>query len=264
MIILEYLLNAFVRPPEVRRAKAFLSGLRERTVIPPEPVPAFEEVQRLADSLIPAPRKTPDFTSKLEFTPDYEELWDSRGWPVFEYGQFKLKMPKHKKLNAEFLTPAFTVQKCPMWTNNRAEDTFPIGAKCHVPGFSAPRARIAGELYLVPTQSIPFLDTHYRNGVEFERKSVKLIVPTLNERGDPTELRAFMYVGKKDYWKPAIDWDMHYYHGDGDISLIKPYRDNDQRLNWHTNFTKENFKEGKDQCFMYITDDWPPGRKQAA
>ena len=58
---------------------------------------------------------------------------------------------------------------------------------------------------------------------------------------------------------------MNYYHGEGNVSLLKPDRDDhNQWLNWHTNFTEKNFKEGKDECFMHITDDWKPDRVKAA
>lgn len=73
-------------------------------------------------------------------------------------------------------------------------------------------ARVAGNLYLVPSKVIRDLDNRVLNGVWFDRKEVKVDVPhrKLNGSKTPgpmeiTTVKAWMYVARMDYWSEQLD-----------------------------------------------------------
>lgn len=76
------------------------------------------------------------------------------------------------------------------------------------------RGRIKGSLYAVrPKQFWNGLDKHYFNGLEFTRQRVRVLIPYRVQQGHMgvdhnefvQEVRAWMYVGVKDYWHKQLD-----------------------------------------------------------
>lgn len=192
------------------------------------------------------------------FTPDFNDLMDAPGWPMFEYGSLKAELPNHDvKRLGQFMGHAYTVEKMSLWSRNAGENSDAVAAKFQTTNQPAiKRARVAGELYLTPTHLIPFLDNFRQNGVNFNRKNVKLILPRLDEDNRPVEVRAFMYVGNKDVLSPWMQWDMDFYKGrpGSAFSVVAPQQDGKSWLNWYSNFTKDDFREGTRKCFLGIRD----------
>jgi gamma-glutamylcyclotransferase (GGCT)/AIG2-like uncharacterized protein YtfP len=144
-------------------------------------------------------------------TPDLFRLEHSEFHRLFEYGEMKKDMPKHTVLHVDPICTAYTVEKLPLWTHNQGEGTIPFAARINLPSLIVPRPKVCGELYQITKDKLIELDNLRLNGVSFERKRVKLIVPFLDPEGDPIECRAWMYVGKKKYWEPMIQWDQDFY-----------------------------------------------------
>ncbi len=64
-------------------------------------------------------------------------------------------------------------------------------------------AHISGELYLVKTEMIYRLDSLYMNGTAYDRKKVKVYLPTEKDEKKKI-LEAWMYIGNDDYWYSRI------------------------------------------------------------
>lgn len=180
-------------------------------------------------------------------TPDYQQLQDAPGWPVFEYGEFKSYLPQHKKLKAEMRAVAFTCEKMPLWAHHKGEETAAVALRINNPQLPLRRASIVGEIYVVPTNNIPFLDNHRLNGVYFDRKMVKVCLP------DGNQVRAFMYVGKSKVFGPWLDWDHNFYRGrEGSaFSVVAPTR---LMTGWYSDFNQQHFKQSCNKCFIGLTN----------
>lgn len=137
----------------------------------------------------------------------------------------------------KLLAPVYTEEQYTFW-----EKKLPWGPwiplevedKKEYKGVGSSPAQIMGELWEVPPAYIFNLDRFYKNGVEFVRKRVDLILrtrtihsPTVvnnKVKVDPTTgkyyydhgvpnvsdwqydtVRAWMYVGKKNFWEPLLD-----------------------------------------------------------
>lgn len=188
-------------------------------------------------------------------TPDFTELQDAPGWLFFEYGEFKHGLPHQNKFKSnEVRGKALTVQKLPMWVRNNGLNSYPIALDYH-PEAATQRASVSGEVYLVPTKAIPFIDSWRSNGVTFDRKSVKLIIPS----GE--EIKAFMYKGRKEFWSECIDWDIQFYRGrqGAQFSFVHPQRCELNSNKYYSVFTNTDLKES-----IGFTNGHSPRRQQQA
>jgi len=87
-----------------------------------------------------------------------------------------------------------------------------------------PYARIRGELYSVTPSRFITLDNYKRNGVEFERRRVDLVIPyrlKLNKNTSSEQylqpVKAWMYLGVPDFWSDFIKSPMFH-----PVDVIKP------------------------------------------
>src|SRR5438552_843161 len=83
-----------------------------------------------------------------ESTPDICVLEQKDSHLVFDYGDLITHVPQ--------VCPAFTVEKLTMWQQNREHGTPPVVMKIH----GEPRAKISGNLYLMSTEDLVYLDKH--------------------------------------------------------------------------------------------------------
>lgn len=99
---------------------------------------------------------------------------------------------------------------------NQSLIAIPSGDKQTEPYHPRGPARIKGEVHLIETAGLIKLDNHKENGVQFERKRVRILVAAYpqktasdgniqlgQEHVFPIEM--WMYVAKQDYWEPLID-----------------------------------------------------------
>lgn len=208
----------------------------------------------------PAPTEEP----VPHFTKDWQQLQHSPGWTFFEYGELKKGMPRHEHLNCVPRSHAYTVHTCPLWMMNDRQDAFPIAAHIH-PELGTRRSHIQGELYQLPTETIPHLDAYRQNGVQFNRKRITVMLPS------GVEIKAFAYVGNKKFWDPMFDWERDFYRGRGEsaFSLIHPKPVGNTTF-WSSNFTKNQLTEKRlSKCFMGLyanglSTDRDAPRQQAA
>ena len=118
----------------------------------------------------------------------------------------------------------FTVQRFNHWRKNLGKLSFPIALetrdKPSNPPWAdlvretswfkdAPPVIVRGIVYSITSESFFELDRLYRNGVQFERKKVKISIPyrAKKENGGAAynlKLWCWMYVGKPDYWEDQL------------------------------------------------------------
>jgi len=205
-------------------------------------------------------KKEPLYTP--EFTPDFTELQDADEWPFFEYGDLKQGMTvnRMRKFHNKFGEPvglAFTAQHIPLWSRNAGPLSYPIAVDFLL-NQTSPKSHVMGELFNVPTKFIPTIDDHRMNGVYFDRKLVPLQLP------DGSDIKAFMYKGRKDFWSKWIEWDNDFHRCEKDFSFIHPQRRSKISNDYYTTFTRLDFKEGANKCYLGFTNGFKPEPKQHA
>lgn len=143
---------------------------------------------------------------------------------------------------AEFMATAYSANKYNYWTMEAGPDRIPVpldwNGKPHLIAKYAPPLKVKGELRLVRSPLFKELDNYKRNTVQFRRKRVTVFVPWkdlwyIENKIDPRDqpvlfrprelprvlqgnlhpvlsaermctIRAYMYVGKDDYWNDII------------------------------------------------------------
>ena len=150
---------------------------------------------------------------KVDFTPD--RLWLERHeWRLlFVYDEMMHSRRLYHLIGEESINlgKAFTADEgWVMWKKKLGEETFPIAMQSSL----GQQRRVKGEIHAVrPHVFWNLLDRRMMNGIEFRRERVPLIVPYhVQERGvtiDHNEfvqpVKAYTYVGVKEYWEPQLD-----------------------------------------------------------
>ena len=187
---------------------------------------------------IPSAAEVQDFT---QYTPDH--IWlEKHEWVLlFVYDDLMTNRPRYDWLKDQsfFCGRAFTEDKdYALWKKKLGEFTIPIPLKgadrlYKGPGItSVPLSKmdsnkicpgilghIKGEVHAIRPQLLwNKLDRHYENRLEFTRKRIKLLVPYRVQNGgvgvDHNEfvkvIKAWMYVGNKDYWNSQLDGGLLY------------------------------------------------------
>lgn len=150
------------------------------------------------------------------FTPDVPFLETRPFWRVLvvdEMMQPHFLCPQLGENAEKKNIDAFTMDRFSVWKKDegRASQVIPLDVKFT----TMPYTHIRGQLWKVPTERLYVLDSFKKNGVEFIRKRVQIAIPfhytEYNSKGEPntrrfmdTSLRAWMYVGNSDLWKPSL------------------------------------------------------------
>lgn len=149
------------------------------------------------------------------FTPDVPYLETRPFWRVLVVDEMMAPHFMSKQLGDEAIkrVDAFTMDKFSMWKKDEgaASQVIPLESKF----MSMPFTHIRGQLWKIPTHRLYVLDSLKQNGVEFNRKRVQLAIPfhyterhgdaaSTTRRFMDTSLRAWMYVGNDDFWKPKL------------------------------------------------------------
>lgn len=142
----------------------------------------------------------------------------------------------HKLIEeSAFMATAYTRKNFNYWVQTVGDSRTPIPMEAtgtQLVRYFPPPLKVKGELNLVSTHQFKDVDTEKRNGVQFQRKRVDLIVPFRgliykeNVDEDPTRaipdclrgkeipilqpervaiVRAWMYVAKPEYWNDVLD-----------------------------------------------------------
>jgi hypothetical protein len=151
-----------------------------------------------------------------QFTPDLHRLTQHYIQLLFVMDQ--LTVDHRELLNEDValkLGYGFTAEKYSFWRKRLGRESFGIPLE-HCKFHAVPVARIKGTLYAVSVpQFYEKLDFYYQNGVLYERKRIRTVIPYVKERikGDGTVeidkrstfVWAWAYLAVKDYWHPQLD-----------------------------------------------------------
>ena len=80
----------------------------------------------------------------------------------------------------------------------------------------SPPARIKGNVYTISTKAFFELDKHYRNGLYFDRRKVKVLIPYPPKKEisgtNPymVGVWCWMYVGHSEHWEKQLDAGMFF------------------------------------------------------
>jgi hypothetical protein len=169
-------------------------------------------------------------------TPDIAHLESFKTIRLFVPDDMKRDLKRHDLLGETvYEAQAFTMDNFFFWKKNLREESFTIPILTQQPQglpktmhFPSP-GKILGECHRIKPAQLIDLDRRRENGVQFIRKRVRLLVPnrmvhttgyhkyqqphddpalnkpviTTSERVDI--LKAWMYVGKSEYWDTLID-----------------------------------------------------------
>jgi hypothetical protein len=120
--------------------------------------------------------------------------------------------------------------------------------------FVAPKTAIRGKLFAIPREedgSTRFieLDAVKRNGVQFERRRVTVIMPYFylgrDREGKPFRgywecpIRCYMYVGVQQYWKPLLEEPEGFFLFD----TVKTYTPNNPNLKEYYYYSKLEYED---------------------
>jgi hypothetical protein len=150
------------------------------------------------------------------FTPDLHKLSESYLQLLFVMDQLTIDDRGMLGQDAAVrLGYGFSMHKYSFWRKRLAKESFGIPleeCKYH----AVPEARIKGTLMAVSTPNFwEKLDFYYQNGVLFERKRIRIVLPYVKELAKPDGtfvldkrscfIWAWAYFGVKDYWKQQLD-----------------------------------------------------------
>lgn len=186
--------------------------------------------------------------NEVKLTPDYGMLELQQAVNIFVCDEMMQRHHKHSMLGEpEFLGVAFTMHKFSMWKKKLGKASFPIpleGTK----DLLAPPYRIRGELYAIRPKCILDIDKDKINGVLFQRKRVKLVLPhhsvvktkmsdvVITTSVKHVLLSAWMYVGISERWEPDLDGGYLY-------SPVKHYKFHNNPLGNYYQFTTLEYND---------------------
>jgi len=170
---------------------------------------------------------------QVRYTPDFPVLLESPGHLFFIVNDFQTGCHNNVELGkSKFGCRAYTHDGFECFREILTDKVIPFYER-RVPELVDKMhfARLKGEVFQVPTKQIPMLDTAMRNGVQFKRRRIQLLVPDKSHQlednfwhkhvvGAPRFkhivsderviiLRAYVYEAVRDYWNPIID-ALHY------------------------------------------------------
>lgn len=160
-----------------------------------------------------------------EYTPDVAALERFEWVRIFICDEYQRDHRNYQHLtDSVYLASAFTEDKFTLWKKKLGQLTTAIPLHTEDQG-PQPRwadqmrgpAIIRGELHAIRPQSLFLLDRLRENGVSFERRRVKVLLPVREEKWHSSnagkisttiqnvEMRAWMYVGVPGFWEPLLD-----------------------------------------------------------
>lgn len=203
--------------------------------------------------------KVADANDALRYTYDAPLLETQRRWLVFVYDGFQMHHPLHKKIvelgalnmnkdvNRDDPVHGYTVSRMVLW-KHMGKRVFPVplyGVHKHFQnrpkwdltggqGFA-----VKGQLFSLDWKGIAELDEFYKNGVEYQRHRVHVLIPYHYELEDTdgristslrheTIINAYMYVGVQSYWDEHLDGSF------APVKVFPPKRGNPPYY-WFTN-----------------------------
>ena len=158
-----------------------------------------------------------------EYTPDVAFLEKKIAHRVFLYDNLMEKRPFNEVLGHDSykISNALTQDSFTFWNTRSDKSKFVVPLRSHAD--RAPMTRIKGEMHLVPTERILYLDKILDNGVMYRRTKVRLLIPfvpptnvqvndrTMYEKAVEATIfldkpvSAWMYIGVDDCWSDLLE-----------------------------------------------------------
>lgn len=189
-----------------------------------------------------------NFGRRTTFTPDAAILSRKESHLFFIADEMMEKHYDYARLGAEAtnICQVLTQDKFSYWKKNLGKKSFALALEN---GYTEKR-QIRGELHLLLTEQIFKLDEHRENGVQYDRKRVKLILPytqtqmKYQQMGFVLEdvplmdktINAWMYVGRSEYWDKLLD-------GGYMFSPVKHFTPHNPLLQQYYYFTNREYDE---------------------
>lgn len=186
-----------------------------------------------------------------EYTPDIQEL-ETRGFQLlFVMGELMVGHRKHDELlnqHSACLSAGFTVHDYVCVLHKLGQVGYPITLEESIRGFR--RTRVKGELFAVRSSQFISIDNYKLNGVEFNRKRIKVVVPyqeVLQGVGETTILPhqqmevvdAWAYLGNYSYFHNFLDAGYEFVP----VNIYKYEGINDTWLGEFAYFSEEEYKK---------------------
>lgn len=185
-----------------------------------------------------------EINKEHNFTPDMWRLQQRAKHLIFVYNEYQSRQHKHDLIGDNRLAAAFTeASNLVMWKKKLGNETFPFALEIKPEqtfgnsSFLGKPARISGELYSVPPQTIKAIDTDQLNEVYFQRKRVTVVVPFRYKDGSQLgsqliqRVKAWMYVGPDEFWLDQLDMGQLY-------AQVKLYPANNETLGNYYHFNE--------------------------
>lgn len=147
-------------------------------------------------------------------TPDLPELMLQDSHYVFMYGTFRYGFPRYEQMKKRFklLGSGWTSEEDYLMYNalSSGGSAFPIASETPLNDYDyTDYGHVFGDLFLVSTDTMTYLDCIESNGEMYQRElvSVKVHTKDKNEDGSvdwkPRTVSAWMYVGCPEFWEGA-------------------------------------------------------------
>ena len=175
--------------------KPFILGSRRKPVTNADPLdPALLESQGY---LI---EEMEQIKEKGEYTPDFPLLLRKSHHYVFVYGTLKKSFRNHYFLGRSELVGCGYTKHDRFFMARDTLGCFPVAFFDNRP---ENRARIYGEVYQVVPNTIKTLDNLESNGKIYKRHPLEMQI--VQRDGKEQTVRAWIYLGVKDYWGQKSD-----------------------------------------------------------
>jgi gamma-glutamylcyclotransferase (GGCT)/AIG2-like uncharacterized protein YtfP len=182
-----------------------------------------------------------DVHARTKFTPDLLEIESTETQLLFVYNELMAGRSKYLELmglHAHLEATAYTQEpNWVLWKKDLGALSFPIAlpgvdhGKVHLQKqhiqlpfpTRGTASKIKGELYSIASTSIKEIDNYMLNGVQFQRKKIRLVIPyheiEIGEERDDNGsvcsyhntpkayiVRAWFYEGRPEHWDPILDY----------------------------------------------------------
>jgi len=165
---------------------------------------------------------------RLQFTPDYPDLSQSRAHLLFVPDDMAQLQPNHNLVHDGSLSGfyplayGYTTRRFSFVRKELGLKSFPIALdlsisiKDELPVWMSDEYRLRGEVYAIRPQQFIVLDTHRQNGVQFHREKVnvnigyrkyyrrKNVADYYLEREEMITVPMMMYIGREQYWEDQL------------------------------------------------------------
>jgi hypothetical protein len=183
-----------------------------------------------------------------EYTPDLHELETQGFQRLFVSDEMMVGHRKHEELlnaHSVCLTAAFTQNQFCNVLHKRGVESYSAPFKEVLVGVKP--AAIKGELFAVLSSQFKELDNYKKNGVEFIRERIKIVVPTthVQENGETTVIDNQEHIELMDAWfyRAQFNFFCPFLDGGYEYCPISIYKDKRDWLREFSYFSQKEYEK---------------------